>query len=354
MSIRGRTIHTTSNPVIRDSDQDGMSDGVERRLNGVDAARYPFHPLVFNDPPVRLYSELDDLDQVLAVGASTIVTTTVVNGTAIENELIAAGTFSATLPSQLGGATGTKNFTLLPSTSANIVLNGVAASANGTFEIDSGAAADLFSVGAAATGPADDIILDQPVPVTIDSDLPTIPALTQGAFVQPGRTIIIGGTADDATSYVSRVDVSVNGGPFSAATGTSVWAFAVDVPSSGSVLPINVRSFDAVDNTNSASFNLTLDDTSPTLTVDLRSRRGAHRAAQRRRQLDPASDRHGHGCPGRHGLPDPASRGQRQQGDHADWLVDHRYGRGRQLGRRLRLRRPKHQRGIPRPPGHTP
>lgn len=70
-------------------------------------------------------------------------------------------------------------------------------------------------------------------------------------------------------STFARVDVSVNGGPFSAAAGTSVWAFAVDVPSSGSVLPINVRSFDAVDNTNSASFNLTLDDTSPTLTVNL-------------------------------------------------------------------------------------
>lgn len=114
LSIRGRTIHTTSNPVIRDSDQDGMSDGVERRLNGVDAARYPFHPLVFNDPPVRLYSELDDLDPVSAVGASTIVTTTVVNGTAIENELIATGTFFATLPGNWAAQPGRKTSPCCP------------------------------------------------------------------------------------------------------------------------------------------------------------------------------------------------------------------------------------------------
>ena len=59
LTLGGRPIRTTSNPVQRDSDQDGMSDGVERRLNGLDPARYPYHPDVFNDSPVRIYSEFE-------------------------------------------------------------------------------------------------------------------------------------------------------------------------------------------------------------------------------------------------------------------------------------------------------
>ncbi|MFN8333457.1 MAG: LamG-like jellyroll fold domain-containing protein, partial [Saprospiraceae bacterium] len=270
MTFDGVTIRVTSNPTQRDSDTDGISDGAERRLNSINPARYPFNPNVFNESPARLYTTLSDEDRVLAVGASTTATTTVLNGTAVENSLVAAGVFTSSLPAQLGGASQTSNFTLLPSTSKDIVLNGTAGAANGTFNINTSVAADLVPVGSTQSGPIDDIILDNPVPFTIDSDPPSVPALTQGTFVQPGNTVIIGGTASDPTSYIAEVDVSVNGGAFSPATGTGVWAFPVDIPNQPSgIVPINVRAADAVNNTNSASYDLRIDGVAPTLSVVL-------------------------------------------------------------------------------------
>jgi hypothetical protein len=270
MTFLGQTVWVTSDPLKRDSDGDGMSDGVERRLNTLDPVRYPFHPGVFNDPPVRIFTQLDDLDRVLAVGASTTVTTTVINGTAPENSLLSSGHFSVTLPSQLGGASQNSAFTLLPTAKQSLVLNGTAADANGVFSITTSVAADLHPVGVTQSGAFDDIILDDPIPVTIDNDLPDAPELTLGQFVQPGYTVIIGGVARDPTSYIAQVDVNVNGGGFSPATGTSLWAFSVDIPNTptGSV-PITVRAADAVNNSRSADFSLTIDGVAPKLAVNL-------------------------------------------------------------------------------------
>jgi hypothetical protein len=67
------------------------------------------------------------------VGASTTVTTTVYNGTDVENDLLSSGRFTATLPGQLGGASQNSSFTLLPTARKSLVLNGTAADANGVF-----------------------------------------------------------------------------------------------------------------------------------------------------------------------------------------------------------------------------
>ena len=275
-----RSVHITSDPLNRDGDSDGISDGAERRLNLLDPARYPFHPGVYNEPPVRTFTAQDDLDRVLAGGGSTPVTTTVINGTAAENSLLSSGRFTATLPSQLGGASQSSAFTLLPTTSKSIVLQGTAADANGVFSITTGVAADLHPVGVAQSGAFDDIIVDDPIPVTIDKDQPDEPQLTLGQFVQPGNTVIIGGTASDPTSYVSLVDVAVGGGTPNPATGTSLWAFPVDIPNTptGNV-PITVRAFDAVSNTRSVNFALTIDGVPPVLTTDLTA--GALRQVRR-------------------------------------------------------------------------
>ena len=57
---------------------------------------------------------------------------------------------------------------------------------------------------------------------------------------------------------------------FSAATGTALWAFPVAIPNTPSgTVPITVRAVDAVNNTNTANFNLTIDGVSPALTVGL-------------------------------------------------------------------------------------
>ncbi len=270
LTLSGQTVLATSNPQRRDTDLDGISDGAERRLNALDPVRYPFHPRVFNDPPVRLYTSLSDADGILAAGASATYSTTVVNGTAVESNLLATGLFAAALPAQLGGASQSQNFALLPAASRTIVLNGTAAAANGVFSATSNAAADVTPIGTTPSGAPDDIIFDKDLPITIDSDPPNLPALTAGAFVQPGYSVIIGGTASDPTSYIAGVEVSVNGGAFSPATGTSLWAFPVDIPNqpSGNV-PVTVRAADAVNNTSSTNFDLTIDGVSPLLTVDL-------------------------------------------------------------------------------------
>lgn len=52
------------------------------------------------------------------------------NGTAVANALVAAGVFNAHL-ADLTGRRRQRNFTLLPTTSTAIVLNGTAAAANG-------------------------------------------------------------------------------------------------------------------------------------------------------------------------------------------------------------------------------
>ena len=125
-------------------------------------------------------------------------------------------------------------------------------------------------MGGPLVGLPNDLILDNPVRVTIDNDLPDVPALTLGAFVQPGYTVIIGGTASDPTSYVAQVDVKRQQGGFSAATGTALWAFPVAIPNTPTgAVPITVRAADAVNNTNTAAFNLTIDGVSPALTVGL-------------------------------------------------------------------------------------
>ncbi len=106
--------------------------------------------------------------------------------------------------------------------------------------------------------------------MTIDADPPNAPELTLGQFVQPANTVIIGGVASDPTSYVARVDVSVNSGSFITASGTSLWAFPVDIPNQPSgAVPIVVRATDAVGYTNSANFALTIDSVSPNVTIDL-------------------------------------------------------------------------------------
>ncbi|MEZ4767994.1 MAG: hypothetical protein R2844_06145 [Caldilineales bacterium] len=132
LTIKGLTVHAVSDPTLRDSDLDWMSDGLEKRLNTIDPVSYPFHPSVINQPPARIYSALDDTDRVLAIGQSMVVTTTVINGTTAENELLAVGSFGTTLPGELGSATQTKNFILLPRASTSMVLNGAPRPASAT------------------------------------------------------------------------------------------------------------------------------------------------------------------------------------------------------------------------------
>lgn len=270
ITIDGHTFRMTTHPLKRDGDADGISDSAERRLNQLDPVLYPFHPGVINDSPVRLYTDLSDDDRVLAISAQTTITTTVLNGLKADS-LLATGQFTSTLPVLLGGTTATDNFTLLPNGSATLTQLATAQSANETVTVTTSVAASIIPIGNPPPPTNSDILLDDPIGVTIDSDNPDAPTLTLGAFLEPGVDVIIGGTANDPTSYVTLVEVSINGGPFITATGTSLWAFAIAVPNApgGTTLPITVRVTDAVGHTNSDNFSLTIDGDAPTTTVNL-------------------------------------------------------------------------------------
>ncbi|NUM43532.1 MAG: hypothetical protein HUU38_02415 [Anaerolineales bacterium] len=270
LTIDGHSFRITSNPLDRDGDKDGISDGAERRLNQLDPVLYPFHPGVINDSPVRLYTDFTDDDLVLAVSAQTTVTTTVFSGLKTDS-LLATGAFTSTLPTQLGGTTVTDNFTLLPNGSATLTQLAIAQPANETVTVTTSVAASIIPIGNPPPPTNSDIILDDPIGVTIDSDNPDAPTLTLGAFLEPGVDVIIGGTATDPTSYVALVEVSVNGSAYLTATGTSLWAFPISVPNapSGTTIPITVRATDAVGHTTSDNFSLTIDGDAPTTTVNL-------------------------------------------------------------------------------------
>ncbi len=267
LTFGGRAVHVVSNPAQRDSDADGMSDGVEKRLNELDSVAYPFNPSIINQAPLHLFTVLDDADNVLAIGDRTVITTTVLNGTALDSGLLAMGELQVALPAELGGASETKGFALLPSLTETIVLEGVAALGERYVGVNMATSADLIAYGSRAFS---DIILDDIEPVTIDNDDPYTSTLTLGEFVQPGRQVVIGGNTSDPTSYISLVEVSVNNGAFEAAEGTEFWAYTLDIPdiASGSV-PIQVRATDAVSHTTVTDFDLVIDGTSPEASIDL-------------------------------------------------------------------------------------
>ncbi|RIK42794.1 MAG: hypothetical protein DCC55_07765 [Chloroflexi bacterium] len=95
----GPTIRVNSNPVLADSDGDGMSDLAERQLAGqVDSQNRPYHPSVVNIPPLAVYTTSDK--QFVAPGQDLVYHTTVVATTPM-----APGVLDVSIPSQLGQST---------------------------------------------------------------------------------------------------------------------------------------------------------------------------------------------------------------------------------------------------------
>ncbi len=112
----------------------------------------------------------------------------------------------------------------------------------------------------------------KPVTVTIpfvqDDDIPTVHITTPISNTLLGGThYVIGGFANDATSWVDRVDVTVPAGTFTA-SGTSPWAYTWELPSDG-VHTITTVSYDAVGNASSVdSIQVAVDSLAPVITTD--------------------------------------------------------------------------------------
>jgi hypothetical protein len=108
--------------------------------------------------------------------------------------------------------------------------------------------------------------------VTIDADPPTstITSLVDGQSLAAGGTLVIGGDAADRTSGVSRVEMSVNGGPWQEAEGAESWACAWQVPDSDGPVTLSTRATDLLGNAESAkTITVILDRVPPD--VDLAS-----------------------------------------------------------------------------------
>lgn len=106
----GRVVHVFLDPTRADADGDGMSDGVERDLHLLDPVAYPFHPRVFNEGPVGLYTEIDDADGIVAPGAQVVFTTTLRN--TIDARRYVDGDLSVSYPARLGGGSQSTPFLL--------------------------------------------------------------------------------------------------------------------------------------------------------------------------------------------------------------------------------------------------
>jgi uncharacterized repeat protein (TIGR01451 family) len=121
----------------------------------------------------------------------------------------------------------------------------------------------------ADTPPLGLVALNRATQITIDDDRPTssITLPGTGGVVRAGSTTIIGGVANDPTSYIAQVELEVNGGAWQTASGAEQWSYALPVPSTEGTLIVRSRATDAVGNRQNplGSSVLSIDGTPPQL-----------------------------------------------------------------------------------------
>jgi hypothetical protein len=255
-NVPALTVRAFSNPNSTDSDNDGISDAAEKLLsedpnpaNRLDPDGRPYHPSVVNSPPIAVFTDSSDPDGVVGLSqtfayTSTIVTRRALNPSPLEVILppgLGNTTLNATLPFNPVTFTGVQT-----ATQASQVT--VAANAtSGTQTITSRVTGQLAAGGT--------IIQTGSLPIVIDATPPSsaVTSLQNEQYVRgtaPGRptkaTVIIGGTASDASSEISKVEVSVNGGAWQLADGSATWTFPLQVDDG--VFVVQTRATDSVGN----------------------------------------------------------------------------------------------------------
>lgn len=110
------------------------------------------------------------------------------------------------------------------------------------------------------------------VNLVVDNDKPTssVTSLSEGAIIKANGTLIVGGSADDTTSGIAKVEVSVNNGAWQPAIGGGSWAHTLSVSTEGTYT-IRTRATDVVGFVEEAIQTRTfqVDNTAPTATAAL-------------------------------------------------------------------------------------
>jgi Ca2+-binding RTX toxin-like protein len=105
--------------------------------------------------------------------------------------------------------------------------------------------------------------------VTVDGDQPAsaIGGLSDGQHIQGNQVLTIGGSASDPTSYITGVDLNVNGGGWQPASGAGTWAYNLAVAEGG--YAVQTRATDAAGNVEAPGAGITLiaDATPPQLAL---------------------------------------------------------------------------------------
>ncbi|MCI0581090.1 MAG: hypothetical protein L0331_33450, partial [Chloroflexi bacterium] len=224
----GQATRVSSDPSQRDVDGDGMSDQTEMILHQLDPVAFPFNPNVFNVAPIGIYPQTSDADNVVLPGTNLVYTATVRNNFGVP--LYAGGTLTTTFPAALGSGVLSNTFFLFQGDQASFSAPLAAGAGSQIVAIDNQALAEAISSSQYTVPPGAFFELAESLPFTIDDDPPTS-TLTSGAYVQAGGFRVIGGAALDPTSYIQRVEISLDGGAsFTDTVGAEAWAFTWEVP----------------------------------------------------------------------------------------------------------------------------
>ena len=260
----GKFTRMTSEPNNPDTDLDGLSDLLEKNLGA------PFNPRVENPRPVALYNYTNDSDSFIKPGFSVAYTTTVRNE--VTQPWWATGSLSIVAPAVLGGQSVTQSFVLGSGQEItqrrSLQSQANAASQNASVSESVFANLDQNSSGSGSLG---FVSYQSALPLTIDNDRPTS-AVAGSGFVAAGGQRILGISASDPTSSVSRVQVRVQNGNWMDATPDGkYWLFNWDVPAAEGEYVIFTRATDAVgwDQTPDASTSIYVDAHAPDLTTSL-------------------------------------------------------------------------------------
>ncbi|MFZ0546257.1 MAG: LamG-like jellyroll fold domain-containing protein, partial [Candidatus Promineifilaceae bacterium] len=107
--------------------------------------------------------------------------------------------------------------------------------------------------------------------IGIDGDLPTALVLSPSAdeYVTGLSALQISGSASDPTSYVTAVEVQIDGGAWQSASGTESWSYTIPAGTLGNGLhSIGARATDTVGHTgNTSSIEFIVDDSAPNVDI---------------------------------------------------------------------------------------